>query len=220
MPNTIEGPPNPFPRDFLSSSLPTGTLLHRVHDKKFAGNSPNPSTASLYRFSPIFDLANNVVPTLYAGDTQHCAFMETVFRNISSTPGRRSIRASKLDTRVYSTIITTRPLKLGRLDATALARFGLQQQQLTATDAVYYAITARWAEAFFRTDSSLDGIAWPSHRSSPNMAYMLFGKPTTSDDLKIITVPKALLSDPHTWAALKAAANDLKTKIPDFRDVR
>jgi hypothetical protein len=213
---TIGGPPNPFPKEFPTHTLRAHTLLHRVHDAAYAANAPNPSVASLYRFSPLFDRDNAVVPVLYAGESQECAFMETVFRGVTDGGVRQSIRAAKLRNRVYSTVRVTRDLRLARLDGNGLAFFRLEQQQLTATTPEFYAITGRWCEAIYRADPTLDGLLWVSHRATPQLAYLLFGTAVTPADLEIASASASLLHEATKWRALKDTADSIRVKIPDF----
>jgi len=212
----VVGPPNPFPAAFPTDVLPAGTALHRVHAKAWSANTANPSSRTQYRFSPIFDADNRLVPTLYAGATQPCAFMETVFRGVADGGVQQSIRASKLKDRVYSELRTERALRLARLDGVGLAFFRIEQQQVTATSSEFYAITARWCEAFYRTDPTLDGLLWVSHRATPARAYLFFGPSVQPKDLAIVQGPAALLSDPPTWRALKDTATQIRVRIPEF----
>jgi hypothetical protein len=55
--------------------------------------------------------------------------------------------------------------------------------QLTATDAMYYPQTARWAEAIHRTHARVEGLEWTSYRAGPEWAYVLFGDRVNSTDL-------------------------------------
>jgi hypothetical protein len=212
----VEGPPNPFPKDFPSYTLAMGTALHRIHNVAYVPTAFNPTHVE-YRFSPIWDSTNQIVPVLYAGASRPCAFMETIFRHLAGTTlHRQSIREAKLRDRAHSIISTTRDLRLGNLDGAGLARFRVEQQQVTATEAEFYRITARWAESFHRTDASLDGITWISHRATPQRAYLLFGGRVAANDLEVTSPPTSVLNDEPTWEALFHQAELLNVGIPDF----
>lgn len=209
----VVGPPNPFLRDFPTQELPAGTVLHRVHDSAYSANEANPTEAQ-YRFSPLYDLKNQRVPTLYAGETQQCAFMETVFRQV--VDGTKSIRASKLKGRAYSALRLRRKLRLARLDGVGLTFFRVEQQQVTATTCHFYPLTARWCEAFYRADPKIDGLLWVSHRATPKLAFLLFGTNVPASDLEIVSGPTPLLTDSTLWQALKTAADEIRVRIPEF----
>lgn len=74
-------------------------------------------------------------------------------------------------------------MTLATLHPPDLARYGITADQLTATNAMYYPITARWAEAIHRTHSAVEGLEWTSYRAGPERAYVLFGDRVKSADL-------------------------------------
>jgi len=145
--------------------------------------------------------------------------METIFRNVANVGARHSIRESKLSDRAYCTVTPTRDLRLGRLDGLGLGYFRVQQQQVTATTSEFYPITARWAESFQRSDPSLDGIAWVSHRATPHYSYLLFKSAVSENELTLGPLPLSVLHDSATWRALKVVADLLRVRIPNFAGV-
>jgi hypothetical protein len=184
MSTNVPSPPNPFPKTINATLLPAGTQLHRVYSTVHEGNVFNPNTAKLNRFSPIFDRLGNVVPILYAGATRQVAIYETLFHDAHIKGAKRqSLSARKIEERRYGGWITQRDLNLATLHAPDLAGFGLTMDQLIATNSMYYPQTARWAEAFHRSHSDIEGLQWPSYRASPELAYVLFGDRVASADL-------------------------------------
>jgi len=83
----------------------------------------------------------------------------------------------------YGTWVTQRALTLATLHAPDLSRFGLTVDQLTATNALYYPQTARWAEAIHAAHPEVEGLEWTSYRAGPDQAYVLFGDRVKSADL-------------------------------------
>jgi RES domain len=181
--NAVPLPPNPFPDDLHTLALPKGSELHRIYSPAFAGNAFNPTHAKLNRFSPIFDARGEVVPVLYAASSRAGAIYETLFHDAAIKGSRHKALPLKALNKHYGTWVTQRPLMLATLHAPDLARFGVTIDQLTATNAMYYPQTARWAEAIHRAHAGVEGLEWTSYRAGPERAYVLFGDRVNSADL-------------------------------------
>ena len=181
--NAAPHPPNPFPDDPHTISLPAGSELHRIYSTGYAGNAFNPSLAKLNRFSPIFDSRGEVVPVLYATSSPEAAIYETLFHDAAIKGSRHKALPLKSLHKHYGTWLTQRALTVATLHAPDLARYGLTVDQLTATSAMYYPITARWAEALHRRQPGVEGVEWTSYRGSAAKAYLLFGDRVKSSDL-------------------------------------
>jgi hypothetical protein len=181
--NAVPLPPNPFPDDLHTITLPKGSELHRIYSPAFAGNAFNPTHAKLNRFSPICDARGEVVPVLYAASSRAGAIYETLFHDAAVKDSRHKALPLKSLSKHYGTWIIQRPLTLATLHAPDLARFALTIDQLTATNAMYYPRTARWAEAIHRAHAGVEGLEWTSYRAGPERAYVLFGDRVNSADL-------------------------------------
>ncbi len=77
-------------------TFPRNSILHRVHDCDFAGNSFNPTSRVLSRFSPIFDKAGNVIPVLYTADSLDAAMYESIFHDILAHSQVKEISFDKI----------------------------------------------------------------------------------------------------------------------------
>ena len=181
--NAVPLPPNPFPDDLHTITLPKGSDLHRIYSPAFAGNAFNATHAKLNRFSPIFDARGEVVSVLYAASSRAGAIYETLFHDAAVKGSRHKALPLKSLHKHYGTWLTQRALTLATLHAPDLARFGVTIDQLTATNAMYYPQTARWAEAIHRAHAHVEGLEWTSYRAGPERAYALFGDRVTSADL-------------------------------------
>jgi RES domain len=181
--NAVPLPPHPFPDDLHTIELPKGSELHRIYSPAFAGNAFNPTHAKLNRFSPIFDARGEVVPVLYAASSRAGAIYETLFHDAAVKGSRHKALPLKSLNKHYGTWLTQRALTLATLHAPDLARFGVTIDQLTATNAMYYPQTARWAEAIHRAHARVEGLEWTSYRAGPERAYVLFGDRVASADL-------------------------------------
>ena len=181
--NEVPPPPNPFDVTVHTTLLPKGSELHRIYSCNYAGNTFNPSHSKLNRFSPLFD-RGEVVPVLYAASSQVGAIYETLFHDAHVKGAKHQTLPLKAPERHYGTWLTARDLKLATLHAPDLARFGMTVDQLTATNAMYYPQTARWAEAIHRAQPQVEGLEWTSYRAGPDKAWVLFGDRIGSADLQ------------------------------------
>ena len=180
--NHVPPPPNPFEISPTSSLLPAGSELHRIYSQRYTGNAFNPSAERLNRFSPIFR-RGEVVPVLYAAESRESAIFETLFHNVAHGGRRQTLRAKAIEDKCYGSWITQRSLRLASLHAPDLARWRLTVDQLTATHAVYYPQTARWAEAIHTNHRDIEGLVWTSYRAGPACAFVLFGDRVAAGDL-------------------------------------
>lgn len=167
-PSKLEPAPN---IDILDASVP----LHRIWNKKFAANTFNPGKGDLTRFAPINTAKGEVIPTLYAGSSQECAYHERLFHDVPLEGPLRNFPLNKLTDLMYGTVVPTRPLKVAKLFRPDLALWGITREQLVHTDADAYIMTARWAEAIHRDYSQVEGLVWTSHRCDPDLAFVFFG---------------------------------------------
>jgi RES domain len=173
--NAVPHSPNPFPDDVRTIALPSGTALHRIYPTDYAGNAFNPEHKKLNRFSPIFDARGEIVPVLYAASSRAGAVYETLFHDAAIRGSRYKSLPLKSLNKHYGTWVTQRALRLATLHAPDLAKYGLTIDQLTATNAMYYPLTARWAEALHRANPAVEGLEWTSYRAGPERAYVFFG---------------------------------------------
>lgn len=109
---------------FTLETLEPGLILHRVHASKYAPVQFNHWPYGDARFSPIVNPAGGQITAMYAGTTQECALMETVFQSVPYEPCYKTIGVKFLD-RIYSTVTLVQPLSLVYPRATALPKVGL-----------------------------------------------------------------------------------------------
>jgi len=119
-----------------------GSIVYRVHPDPYSPVGEvirfNDSDCGNARFSPIRDGAGKIIPTLYAGTTLNCAFMESVFHDVPIGAGPTSIDPTHLDLLVCSEVETLKELLLIDLTSTGLRHFGLKNTDLIDTDADTY----------------------------------------------------------------------------------
>ncbi|QAY60542.1 RES domain-containing protein [Microbacterium protaetiae] len=174
----IPGPPTPF--DALTHVLPGGSILHRVHNQRRAGNMFNPGIGAPTRFAP-FTTATGPVPTLYAAATPEVAVSESILHGVPLSGG--ILPYASYAALVETTLELQRPVRLAKLMGDGLRRLGITPQQLTATSGDVYDRTVLWARAAH--EAGFDGLAWMSARDNTAEAYVLFGDRISAEDLAV-----------------------------------
>jgi hypothetical protein len=218
-PNAVPHPPNPFRYDVHTNALPSGTALHRIYSSDYAGNAFSPAYKKLNRFSPIFDARGEIVPVLYAASSRAGAIYETLFHNAAVKGSRYKSLPLKSLNKHYGTWVTQRTLNLATFHAPDLAKYGLTIDQLTATNAMYYPLTARWAEAIHRANPAVEGLEWTSYRAGPERAYVFFGDRVKSPDLaaegdEVLITKVAALYHEVVQCGLRCGVRVHRPKLP------
>ena len=180
-----------------------GKLIHRVHSAKYTETQFNPSPKSNARFSPIRDVAGNIIPVLYGGSTMACALMETVFRDVPYAPGLKNVDKTRLSNQVHSIVVAQTDLVLIDLGNVALRKLGIDRTHLIDTTKAHYPETRKWAEALYRELPMCQGFRWFSRQDDSAEALILFGSRLPAGSL-VVTRPAAPLLV-HGFAALPVA---------------
>lgn len=157
--------------DPLVETLAADTVLYRVHDDQFAADSYNPGSTPArptHRFS---FFGSPTIPVLYASDTLEGAVSETILHDIPAAGGR--VEARVVRTKVLSTVVVQRPLRLLSLHGLGFRKIGAEEDSITRTPPSDHVSTVPWAEAAHRT--GLDGLCWMSRHHDTSRAVVLFG---------------------------------------------
>lgn len=179
----ISSPPPRLSRGTIGI-LAAGTILHRLHDKKYPSVGFNPGTGpSQSRFAPIMNPAGVFIPTLYAAESFECAAHESVFHDIVPDQAVKRIPLSRLEPVRHSLIQPARALAMVQLFEPDLNAWQLTRQELIDTLPIHYAATARWAEAIHAAHEDVHGMVWTSRRCDPGTAYVFFGDRLSAEDL-------------------------------------
>lgn len=200
----LSSPPAPFPA-FNVTTLPAGAQLVRLHDPTYQGDQFNPCAGSPSRFSPLKQPDGTCLPTLYAADRFEAAVHESIFHDQPYGHARKYVSIDKIVSRAVSEIAVTADLTLAQLHQADLMLLGLSRSDLIDTDATHYVLTARWAEAFHRANSTISGLVWTSRRCDPDQAYVLFADrvPKTALTVKkttLVSTSSALLLEIRGFA--------------------
>lgn len=82
--------------DLLMFTLTATTVIQRIHLNKYGSSQFNGDDRGNARFSPIYDVNGQIIPTMYAGITNECAMMETIFHDVPFAPGLKTLDKSHL----------------------------------------------------------------------------------------------------------------------------
>jgi hypothetical protein len=188
--------------------LAAGTQLVRFHspDYHVLGFNPNldktgaPKLMAIKshgsRFNPFPNSAGINVSTLYAGTTDHAAALESVFHDVPHVPDP-PFAVSKLADFVLSRFETKQPLHLLDLLNSGLHQVqvasrthSLEEGQLIHSNPTNYPITRQWAQHFFLSLPTLQGLAWRPRLGGEGTSYVFFGdRLSISSDLQPLGKP-------------------------------
>lgn len=149
-------------------------LVHRVHPAAYDADVFNPSDAGDARFSPIRRADGSIIPTLYAGENQDCALMETVFHDVPYAPGFKPMLKLKFENKLHSEIIIEPPLKLIDLKSIALRKLGIERKYLIDSLKAHYPESRQWALLLYDQNPDAQGLLWTSRQHDGAEAIMLF----------------------------------------------
>lgn len=172
-PGAAASPPPSDKLKFHLVTLDSGTLLHRIHDSRFAATEFNPGFGNS-RFAP-FAIATVPIPTAYAATSLECAAFETIFHDLDACSPFKVVPVAQLEGLHYSTFELGRALKLASLYSADLMKFGLERRQVVDTPPSSYATTRLWSAAVHQSTSVADGLVWVSRRYDQERALIMFG---------------------------------------------
>ncbi|CAN5378892.1 hypothetical protein BH09ACT10_BH09ACT10_04470 [soil metagenome] len=173
----VPDPPQPFSPEFYTH--PVGELIFRVFSNVRTASTFNPTgPRGAARFS---FFGEPPVPVLYGAQSDIAAICETLLHEIPASGG--TLQRGQYESKVLGAITTTRPMRLASFMGTGLRRLGIEDRDLTDTEAVHYRRTVSWAEAAHA--AGLDGIVWMSRRCNTDRAYVLFGDRVVEGDLLV-----------------------------------
>lgn len=152
-----------------------GTLMHRVHDARRAGNVFNPCKGGTARVSPFHDARGKGVPFLYGGADFPAACFETIFRDLPET-GTRTVPESVLTGRAHSTLNAAATLFLADLtsDGEGHLGHGFSGHTFSTCPARDTMQTIAWAAAIYRHCPTLHGLIWVPYQTNTRRAVVLW----------------------------------------------
>jgi len=162
------------------ATWPAERPFYRVYDVMRGYDEFNPGAGDT-RFAPCVDGA--AVPSLYGGESETVALLESVFHDVAEGVRDRVIYEASLRQRGLVHMRPPRLLRLLDLRDAALARIGLARHQLVTTTAAHYPCTRAWSVWLHRRRPGgiePDGLAWHSRQAElagrdAREAFLLFG---------------------------------------------
>lgn len=140
--------------------------MYRVYPLKHGYDSFNPGHGNT-RFAPFADSSGCQVPTLYLGEDELVALLESVFHEVGIS-GDRVIYERALRERGLAHVRTPAVIRLVDLRDPALSKLGLTRHQLVATDSAHYPCTQEWAAWLHRHPvrrRQAQGLLWHSRKA-------------------------------------------------------
>lgn len=164
-------------------TVSAGTELHRVHSNGFGAGAFNAANRGDARFSPIRDVAGDIIPTIYAAQTFECAVCEIILRcpdtpSIDPATGAKPfqiVAPSDFEHHAHSRVRTTADLQLLDLTVAGQRRIGVNQNALLAGPRSTYPETRAWAAEIHMACPEVQGLYYSSFQWGPQYAVLLFG---------------------------------------------
>lgn len=199
-----------------------GTELHRVHPVVYGADQFNPTSAGDARFSPIYDAAGKIIPTIYAAETFACAACEIILRcpdtppidPATGLPTLQIVSPSDYSGYAHSIIRTKAGLRLVDLRTTGQRRIGVNHNALLAGPRSTYPATRAWAEAIHAACPQAQGMYYSSVQYGPDFAVLLFGDRTGSDIFD--SSGTRFVTDAGCHSDIAAVARQLSIEYQDF----
>jgi len=187
-----------IPSHVTPVKIPEGVQLYRVHAEKYGAVQFNPGSEGNARFSPIKNTGGEVIPTIYAGGTQDCALMETLFHDVAFAPGYKTHSLSKLDGLVISEVVVRKELQLADLRSKPLRKLGVTRVFLIESEASEYSRSREYAEALYEACPEIQGLLWVSRQDDSALAMVLFEDRIPVNALQQRGGSRSLRNDPAT----------------------
>lgn len=170
-------PPVSYGQTPALTTLRAGTVLFRIHQKRFPADAFNPVPCHRYYGGGRFDATDDdPYAYMYAGSTVDVAVAETLLRDLSpDDTGIRQLPRPKVAGRRISAIEVTADLELVSLRSGTDLGAVAQDTWLTMCDPRDYAQSRHWAHWIRSHAKSAAGYVWLSRREPGAAAYVLFG---------------------------------------------
>jgi hypothetical protein len=175
-------PPATCPGRPVTTKVPAGTVLFRVHRDSRRPYEFNPTARpTTAPEDPVeggrFDSDDGSYAYLYAAFTEEGAFAECFARDLDYTlAGPRPLPRGRVAGTVVSAIFVQRDLEVVETQGAAAQQLG-QDDWLTTSDESAYPLTRRWARAIRGWVPHGDGLEWRSKRDPGQRVLVLWGDP-------------------------------------------
>jgi hypothetical protein len=143
---------------------PAGRPFHRVYRLRHGVDEFNPGVGDT-RFAPL--IADAPVPTMYGGEDETVALLESVFHDVT-LGADRIIYHAMLRERGLAHLAASRGLRLIDLRDEALASLGLSRPQIVTSGPDHYSCTRQWSRWLYMqrpSGEAPDGVMWHSRQA-------------------------------------------------------
>ena len=156
--------------------LPSGTALHRLHDRRYAADSFDLTAQPHVDDGGRFDSLDGSYGYTYLGQDPDAAIAEVPCCDLSWDRRPRVVPRAALTGRLLTTVSTTRDLPLLSLHGAHLSQVGATLA-LTEGEAFEYLTTRAWARALLTWLPEIAGFAYRCRHDEDRIAYALFDDP-------------------------------------------
>lgn len=197
MPNSK--PPNTLTTTPALVTIPSGTVLFRVHQTKFTADAFNPVASHRYYGGGRFDsTADDSYGYLYAGEQVATAVAETLLRDLPvENWGARVLPRVRVRGRRISAIATTTEVTLVDMRSAVGLASVAQDPWLIWTDPRDYAQTRHWGHWIRSQVPTAQGYVWPSRREPPTRAFLLFDDRLPTGAIDVVPNHPDVPAGPH-----------------------
>ena len=209
-------PPERYTGTPATDTLPSGSVLYRVHQTRYPAEAFNPMPTHRYYGGGRFDSTDDDhYPYLYAGQTVEVAITETLLRDLpSDDTGKGLLSSTKVRGRRISAITTAVDLTLVSLRSAVDLRAVAQDTWLTMCDPRDYAQSRHWAHWIRGHARSAAGYVWRSRRDPTDDAYVLFGDRCPAGALQPIAHPDVPAGDEAEFDSARGRRSLRRRLVP------
>ncbi len=160
-------PHPPPPANLAARALPIKTLADPLVRMYSLGKAPK-FFGRLVRYR--FDAPRREFGTMYAGNDEFCAFIETYGDQLEPY---RLLTQTELDKKGLAEVRPRRPLQLVDLTGEGLAQVGADARIAAGDD---YALSRQWSLAFHEHPERIDGLWYRSRHDPARLSAALFDR--------------------------------------------
>lgn len=177
----------------------------RVYSQQHGAKGFNGSGIGNARFSPWRDENDNLVATLYCGNTPQVVLMESVLHDLPVPSDGFILTLPPVDqeTRRMACLVNSSPLVLADFSTLGLRRLGLSRSQVIDSSKAHYPQTRELARWVYEARPDVQGIQWTSRQDDRGLTIVLFEPRLASHSLHVWQEGEPI-SVPHVQTELYA----------------
>jgi RES domain len=177
MMESVAPPPDALPRDPELFVYPEGTVLYRVHDRKYHPNAFNPRVEHTHFLGSRFGgTKDDWYPVLYAAPDPATALLETLLHDGAAFPGKpvRTLLRRDVGRYMFSQVRLNASVTLVSLVGARNMAAVAASPWLVQCDKDSYSISRYWAHWIRAQAKEAQGLIWLSKRDPSRQSLVLF----------------------------------------------